>query len=665
MATFIVSALGGNWSSTTTWVGGVLPAVGDDIVANVTSGSLTVDSNRTCLTINFTNYTNTFTINNGFTLNITGTTITLGSGMTFATGTTGVLSTSTNTAAAVAIAFNGITIPRLTIGKLTFPNTQTITISGATPTVQNLICQSGVLVTVTLAGVNLIVTTSLSIPVNNVLAGLPLTITGTCTINTVGNLNTGFTVSAGSTVVLANTLNLGGGTITFPIGSFLSNPSNYFLSNNSSGIILNTSPVTWYGFIQTVQGTTFITSDLNIGAGGINISQIISPIIFNGAFAVNVNGSVVVNTISLTSATLNLTGSGTLNLFGFSGSNNIVNIATGASYAIVSSSLSLNLIIFNLVGTATCSVPAIHTLTLTSSTLTTNNTSTGANIVGGSEIQWKNISIVFTNTITYTTTVLGNLAGANATVSAINTGKMLVYGNLSIIAGGIFSGTSTIEFTGSVAASWGTGAYQNNIIVSKSGGAVVTAASAITWGFTSRTLTLNSTVNFSTNSNTFTLNSTPLTINNSSVSQFFNITVPNNGVLNINNNTTPILGTLSLAGSATFAGTYGWTCGTLSLTAAGTFTITLQNSVTYTTTISAILTGGTNAARYTMTSNDATIRAIWTLSNGASQLLTYVNGTRIDSSLGQTVYSFGGTLTDTINWLLLTTPGTVAYTFVN
>jgi len=126
-----------------------------------------------------------------------------------------------------------------------------------------------------------------------------------------------------------------------------------------------------------------------------------------------------------------------------------------------------------------------------------------------------------------------------------------------------------------------------------------------------------------------------------------------------------VIGTLSLAGSTTFAGTDGWTCGTLSLTAAGAFTITLQNSVTYTTTTAAILTGGTNAARYTITSNDATIKAIWTVSNGASQSLTYVNGTRIDSSGGQLVYTFGGTLTDTINWALLTTPGTVAYTFVS
>jgi len=132
-----------------------------------------------------------------------------------------------------------------------------------------------------------------------------------------------------------------------------------------------------------------------------------------------------------------------------------------------------------------------------------------------------------------------------------------------------------------------------------------------------------------------------------------------------------IIGTLSLSGSTTFAGTDGWTCDTLSLTAAGAFTITLQNSITYTTTTSAQLTGGTNAARYTMTSNDATIRAIWTLNNGASQSLIYVNGTRIDSSLGQTVYTFGGTISttplgsETLNWALLTAPGSVAYTFVS
>lgn len=131
-----------------------------------------------------------------------------------------------------------------------------------------------------------------------------------------------------------------------------------------------------------------------------------------------------------------------------------------------------------------------------------------------------------------------------------------------------------------------------------------------------------------------------------------------------------ILNNLTISGSTTFAGTDGWTCANLICTVSNV-TITLQNSVTYTTTTSAQLTGGTNAARITMTSNSATVRAIWTLQNGATQNLTYVNGTRIDSSLGQTVYTFGGTISttppgaETLNWSLLTTPGTVAYTFVN
>lgn len=131
-----------------------------------------------------------------------------------------------------------------------------------------------------------------------------------------------------------------------------------------------------------------------------------------------------------------------------------------------------------------------------------------------------------------------------------------------------------------------------------------------------------------------------------------------------------ILNNLTISGNTTFAGTSGWTCANLICTVSN-INITLQNSVTYTTTTSAQLTGGTNAARIVMTSNSATVRTIWTLQNGATQNLTYVNGTRIDSSLGQTVYTFGGTISttppgaETLNWNLLTTPGTVAYTFVN
>lgn len=132
-----------------------------------------------------------------------------------------------------------------------------------------------------------------------------------------------------------------------------------------------------------------------------------------------------------------------------------------------------------------------------------------------------------------------------------------------------------------------------------------------------------------------------------------------------------ILNNLTISNNITFAGTDGWTCNNLICTVTPPVTITLQNSVTYTTTTSAQLTSGTNASRITMQSNSATVRAIWTLQNGATQTLTYVNGTRIDSSGGQMVYTFGGAISttpvgaETLNWSLLVAPGTVAYTFVN
>jgi len=152
-------------------------------------------------------------------------------------------------------------------------------------------------------------------------------------------------------------------------------------------------------------------------------------------------------------------------------------------------------------------------------------------------------------------------------------------GNVSNTLGFDLGGTATLAFTGSSNATWTStgGSYSMNTVVNKSGvGTLVTAGSALTWGTANRSLTLNTLVNFSNNANTFTLNSTPLTINNPSASQFNNMTIPNNTTLNINGATTPIVGTLSLLGSATFAGAFGWTCGTFTCTTSGS-TITLQN----------------------------------------------------------------------------------------
>jgi hypothetical protein len=81
---------------------------------------------------------------------------------------------------------------------------------------------------------------------------------------------------------------------------------------------------------------------------------------------------------------------------------------------------------------------------------------------------------------------------------------------------------------------------------------------------------------------------------------------------------------------------------------------------------------GSNAQRITMRSSDLTAPydlAIWTF-NGNTQSMIYVNATAIDSSLGQTIWSFLGTPPtgidpSTQNWNPGTKPETQGITFVN
>ena len=69
-----------------------------------------------------------------------------------------------------------------------------------------------------------------------------------------------------------------------------------------------------------------------------------------------------------------------------------------------------------------------------------------------------------------------------------------------------------------------------------------------------------------------------------------------------------------------------------------------------------------------MISNSPSVRAIWTVGNTATQAITYVDGTRIDSSAGATVWTLGTVSTTapaTLNWNNGSQPSTVGYTFVN
>jgi hypothetical protein len=100
MAVRTIAAGGGNWNATATWIEGIVPILGDNVFAAVTSGQLTVNVAAACTSINFTNYTNTLTMN--ATLSVGGS-VTLVAAMTI-TGT-GILSIT----AAATITSNGKT----------------------------------------------------------------------------------------------------------------------------------------------------------------------------------------------------------------------------------------------------------------------------------------------------------------------------------------------------------------------------------------------------------------------------------------------------------------------------------------------------------------------------------------------------------------------------
>jgi hypothetical protein len=92
MAIRTISNAGGNYNATGTWVEGVVPTTADDIVATATSGQLTINVASAARTINLTNYNNTITMNNTWTVTGSALSSMIGSSTTTYAGTVGFLS---------------------------------------------------------------------------------------------------------------------------------------------------------------------------------------------------------------------------------------------------------------------------------------------------------------------------------------------------------------------------------------------------------------------------------------------------------------------------------------------------------------------------------------------------------------------------------------------
>ena len=486
--------------------------------------------------------------------------------------------------------------------------------------------------------------------------------------NTGGNSNKNVTITAGATclsltctgytgrmnfanaLTVATNVTLGVGMTTSGSGNISKTGTGTLTSNGvqlSGGITLPTAA----GTIQTFGDNWIMTGSFGGNSGATTI--------VGGGFTASIGGSLTspaVQSINTTPFLYLLTGTGTLSGL-YTGTAASSTIQISSSGTITQAGITLTAVTFNY---TTGSYISTGTITSAGGTSTFNNVSSILfNSLGFGPATPQIIAL---NSNMY---VSGNLNVNGANIGTIN-GAYTVYVGGNIVPTNGLQGTATVEMSGSANASISAGSIQNNLTINKSGGATVTfpTAGTITWGLAGRTLTYTAgSINVSTSTFTIPIN-TSVIINGM---PFYNLTLPGlathtiNSPISISNNLT-----LGTTGNTTFTGSGGWTCANL-ICSTISRTITLADSssgASYRTTANAQLTA-TAASPIIMTSNNATTQSIWTLDNGALQSLIYTNGTRMDSSQGQTIWSFGATLNGTTNWATGSRPGTVAYTFVN
>jgi hypothetical protein len=411
---------------------------------------------------------------------------------------------------------------------------------------------------------------------------------------------------------------------------------------------------------------------LNVG----NIRQALANGIVTNGSSVNVNGSMTMEAAGLTwqgTTVYNLIGTGNVD-FGMASTSpsfgNTINInkSGGTINFLANVRLfggALNYIAGNVNTTANSNLFELFA----------SNTVTSRNVGTGNEIVFNNVrggaaGIFGTVTLGSNMRINGNFTVGNGNGFSFNNNVIYVEGNVINPTSNLTNGgTSIVEMIGTSNASItnvgttpssSTGILGRNLVINKTG-ATVSLIGNLTINATGREYTVSSGT-FNPSASTISLtNNINATFNNFT---FWNLTIPGVSVITQNvTNTIQNNLTLASAGNVVFSGTTGWDCANL-LCSTANRTIGLQAGNTYNTTNSVNMLGS-DANRIVMSSSSVTDRAIWTLSGGATQSMVYVNGTRIDSSLGQTIWSFGPpVLTDTINWNSGSRPETAAHTFI-
>lgn len=665
----------GNWNSTTNWSatsGGVSGATvpvgttaGDDVFFNSASGVGTANLNVTGVvkSLNLTNFGGTLALGvNG--INISGN-VTIGAGMSSSqitgTGSLFILANSTFDI------LSGFTIPNIGMGITTSGVRVVITLVRDTQITNFTLTQNnpntannfGINRTSAGNGDNLYIAGNFTHSAN------VTSMTGTTTLNFVTSetstltnaAQTSINVIINATGSLTGSLYKAGGTLVRTSGTVSTlNITIYSCAITSNGAIFQniTSPA--------IVGSTITTNDDLICGNG-TFSQANSF----GVTWVHNSGSVVRmrgTTANINSANLSVIFDGTQNCSvdgrnQVSGLNMTFNPYIGSQISIASfASLGGTNTITYLTSNGGPTPVVTGSLTVVGATTTFNTSPSSSNF-----IKWGGLIISNANVINATTDIhfTGLTSLANSLTVNTSTGsKFFMAGTNAFTNPYSISGTAPLVFYYSGTCQQAGGSIASNLQISPASGQTYIISSLIKSNN-------GSTITYIPSGGTINASGT-LTISNSismltSGMSWTNITTANSVTLTLNEPLT-VTNNLTIGGNNTFSGTSGWNCANLLCSTNGSI-ITLQTGNTYNTTTNVNMLG-IDTSRISMVSSSTSGRAIWTLSPLATQSMVYVNGTRIDSSLGQTIWSFGPpVLTDTINWNSGSKPRPVAWTFVN
>ncbi len=300
-------------------------------------------------------------------------------------------------------------------------------------------------------------------------------------------------------------------------------------------------------------------------------------------------------------------------------------------------------------------VPGTGGLSLSANMTFTASTTKGFSGTSTVSSTWTSNGVTVTVLLTpagLATTTFGDIWTATGGVFAGGPGITLNSNTLNIAGGtltalGTVAGTTTIVFGTTGSMTWaGTSTVSNNVTFNTSG--TITLASGVTlaYGGTGNTLTYTAGTMVTTNNGftlagNCTLNTAGMSFNNLGL---FTGTATLNSALSVT-------GTLSdFQNSITWAGSFGWTCGTISNNQYANLTWTLHSGNTYIVTTAFNITGCQGLSMVFKASTVSGTKALLNYTGTVSGLnILYTNFTDIDASGGNTIWDYVGVLTRTVN----------------